>query len=90
MKAASGSVTDNIAEGFEREGNAEFNQALDISRGSAWEIGSQLYRANNQEFITKKELTDLLQKHEVLCVKIRNFIKYLKTIALKCFKYKKQ
>lgn len=42
MKAASGSVTDNIAERFEREGNAEFNQALDISIGSAWEIGSQL------------------------------------------------
>ncbi|MDF0719852.1 four helix bundle protein [Kaistella sp. PBT33-4] len=42
MNAASGSVTDNIAERFEREGNAEFNQTLYISRGSAWGIRSQL------------------------------------------------
>ncbi len=89
MKAASGSVTDNIAEGFEREGNAEFKQALFISKGSAGETRSQLYRAYDQGFITEEELTDLIYRYEKLSVKIRNFIEYLKTSDIKGFKYRK-
>ena len=51
MRRAAGSVSSNIAEGFERDSKTEFVRFLAIAKGSVGELRSQLYLANRQGYL---------------------------------------
>ena len=62
IRAAAGSIMDNIAEGFERDGNKEFVNFLYIAKGSCGEVKSQLLRASDVGFIEKEIYDELSQQ----------------------------
>jgi four helix bundle protein len=52
------SISSNIAEGFERDGNREFIQFLSIAKGSCGELESQLILSADQEYLNGYELEE--------------------------------
>jgi four helix bundle protein len=88
MKRSSGSIMDNIAEGFDRDSRLEFVNFLSIAKGSCGELKSQLYRCLDYK-LTKEENFNLLYKQtEEISAKIAGFIIYLNKSLIKGNKFK--
>ena len=87
MRDSSGSIMDNIAEGFERSGNAEFMHFLYISKGSAGELRSQLHRCLDIGYIDDETYSQKIRECESVSRKIHSLIKSLKSSNLKGAKY---
>lgn len=89
LKKTSGSVMDNIAEGFDRGGNIEFRQFLSISKGSTGELKSQLYRCFDAEYIEQIEFEGMYKLSDEISKMSSSLINYLNKSELKGAKFKK-
>jgi four helix bundle protein len=77
IEGSSGSIMDNIAEGFERGSRKEFIVFLGYAKGSSGELRSQLCKAFDRKYITQ-EMFDMLQQKTIsISSMLQKFISYL-------------
>ena len=77
IEGSSGSIMDNIAEGFERGTIAEFIQFLGYSKGSCGELRSQLYRALDRNYLVQDQFNELLKLVSRISAMLHGLILYL-------------
>lgn len=77
INRSSGSIMDNVAEGFGRLGNREFINFLTYSNASAFECKSQIYRAYDRNYISENKKEELFQLINEIIKMIYSLIKYL-------------
>ena len=74
---ASVSITNKIAEGFERQSNKELSKFLFIAKGSCAEVRSMLYLALELKYISQETFSNLYSLSEEISKILSGFIKTL-------------
>jgi four helix bundle protein len=87
INGSAGSIMDNIAEGYERDGKKEFIQFLSIAKGSAGESKSQLYRALDRGHISVDVYEQLMNDNVTIGKQLSGFMSYLSGSDIKGLKY---
>jgi len=72
MTRAAVSIPSNIAEGYDRGTNPEFIRFLNIAKGSAAELRTQLYIAKEIGEIDQETMADLVEETKGISGMIRN------------------
>ena len=88
MRRASISIMANIAEGFERDGNAEFVQFLSVAKASSGEVQSLLYIALDQDYLNERIFQRLRSMSNHINRQIARFIAYLRKSKIRGAKFK--
>jgi four helix bundle protein len=77
IKRAAVSISNNIAEGFERKSNNEFKRFLYIAKGSSGEVRSMAYLALELNYIPKLDFEKISNLTQEICKLISGLIKTL-------------
>lgn len=77
IEGSSGSIMDNIAEGFERGTRLEFVQYLGYAKGSCGELRSQLHRSFDRKYFTSEQYDELVTLVVRVSAMLQKFIRYL-------------
>lgn len=88
INRSSGSIMDNIAEGFGRQSSKEFVGFLTIAGGSALEVKSQLYRALDRHYISSEVFQNLIDRITEIYKMLSGLIGYLNKTDIRGFKFK--
>ncbi|RZJ49018.1 MAG: four helix bundle protein, partial [Flavobacterium sp.] len=72
------SISNNIAEGFDRSSDADFSRFLYIAIASCSEVKSMIYLANRLNYIETEQATEILSSCNEVSKIIRGFIKAIK------------
>ena len=88
INRSSGSVMDNIAEGFGRQSANEFINHLSIAGGSLTEVKSQLYRALDRNYIQQQRFGQLSELIIEIGKMLTSLTSYLNKSDIRGLKFK--
>jgi len=80
MRRAALSVMNNISEGFERRTPKDFAHFLDLAKGSAGEVRSMTYAAEDTKILRNDLTIGLRADYETLSKRIAAFQKHLRKV----------